>query len=81
MCSKNTSNISRQLISTSNMTTEHGYDILPHRVDTDYCRVFVLILDIRRNRTDTDTHSSDEYESIELLPFLANICALDGCGI
>ena len=65
------SHLARQVIGTSHMSAEHGNDILPQTVDADHGRIFVLVLDIRRNGADANTHCPNEYKGIESLPKLA----------
>ena len=64
----NTYNLSCQVIGSTYMPTEYGDNILAQRINTDHGRITMFILDVWSDGTNTDAHSTNENESIKLLP-------------
>ena len=75
------SHLSGQVVSAADVSAQHRDDVQPHAVDAKHSRVFVLVLDERRNRSDADAHCSDEDKGVEPLPLAANLRALNHGGM
>ena len=55
--------------------------MVTHTIDTDDCRVGMLVLDEGCYRAHTDAHRAYKYEGVKVLPSLGNIGTPDDQGL
>ena len=58
-----------KLICPADMPREDRDDEAAGAVDTDHCRIAVLVLQCRRDAANADTHRPDENDAVQIIPF------------